>query len=363
VAVCSGTNGASISHMNAGTCTIYANQVGNNDCNTAPQVSQTITVNKKPITVTADENQYKVYGEADPTFTYTTNVALVSGDAFSGALSRAAITNVGKYPLVQNTLALSSNYSLTYVSKDFTITAKPIRVIVEKGQTNVYGKTDPTSFKFTTDLPLVSGDNFTGNLSRVEGEDAGLYAIEQNTLALSTNYNLSYFGDDFEITKATPELSWTNPEDIYSGTALTGAQLNAAANIQGTYSYDPDFGTILSIGNNQELTVKFNPVDNLNYTIVNKSVFTNVLNINSISKMESMNLLIYPNPTNGIIQIRNELSSDANLIITDITGKLIIKSQLSKLNNQIDLSNIVNGLYLLIIQTENQTYTTKIIKE
>jgi hypothetical protein len=79
--------------------------------------------------------------------------------------------------------------------------------------------------------------------------------------------------------------------------------------------------------------------------------------------MESMNLLIYPNPTNGIIQIRNELSSDANLIITDITGKLIIKSQLSKLNNQIDLSNIVNGLYLLIIQTENQTYTTKIIKE
>ncbi|WP_394366658.1 MBG domain-containing protein, partial [Ancylomarina euxinus] len=39
-------------------------------------------ITQKAITVTADAGQTKVYGDADPTFTYTASSALESGDSF-----------------------------------------------------------------------------------------------------------------------------------------------------------------------------------------------------------------------------------------------------------------------------------------
>ena len=73
-------------------------------------------ITPRPITVTAD-TQTKVYGDADPALTYQiTSGNIVGGDSFSGALSRAAGENVDDYTITQNTLALDSNYTITYIS-------------------------------------------------------------------------------------------------------------------------------------------------------------------------------------------------------------------------------------------------------
>ncbi len=64
----------------------------------------------------------KVYGAADPVLTYQiTSGDLVTGDSFSGSLSRGAGENVGSYPITQNTLALSGNYALTFTGDNLTI--------------------------------------------------------------------------------------------------------------------------------------------------------------------------------------------------------------------------------------------------
>lgn len=82
----------------------------------------TLTITARAITVTADD-QTKVYGEADPELTYTvTSGSLVEGDAFTGELEREAGENVGDYAITQGTLALSSNYELTFVPGTLTIT-------------------------------------------------------------------------------------------------------------------------------------------------------------------------------------------------------------------------------------------------
>ena len=39
--------------------------------------------------------------------------------------------------------------------------------------------------------------------------------------------------------KGTPVITWTNPADIAYGTPLTGIQLNATANVPGSFSYTP----------------------------------------------------------------------------------------------------------------------------
>ena len=74
-----------------------------------------LTITPRPITVTATALS-KVYGSSDPALAYTlTSGSLVNGNTLTGALQRTAGNNVGNYAINKNTLAASSNYTLTYV--------------------------------------------------------------------------------------------------------------------------------------------------------------------------------------------------------------------------------------------------------
>ena len=116
-------SGSTVNIMSAGSCTITASQAGNGNYNAATPVSQTLTVNTKALTITADA-QSKVYGTADPALTYTiTSGALVGSDTLTGALVRDSGENVGSYAINQGTLAASSNYVLTYAPANLAISA------------------------------------------------------------------------------------------------------------------------------------------------------------------------------------------------------------------------------------------------
>jgi len=83
-----------------------------------PVVASTVTAKALSVTAVA---KTKIYGEADPALTYTSD-GLVNGDALSGSLSRAAGTAVGTYAISQGTLA-NSNYDISFTGANFTITA------------------------------------------------------------------------------------------------------------------------------------------------------------------------------------------------------------------------------------------------
>lgn len=72
-------------------------------------------------------------------------------------------------------------------------------------------------------------------------------------------------------TVATPVISWQNPANVAAGTALSGTQLNATANVPGTFSYSPSAGTVLSAGT-QTLTAIFTPTDTTSYTTAKATV-------------------------------------------------------------------------------------------
>ena len=56
-------------------------------------------------------------------------------------------------------------------------------------------------------------------------------------------------------------LQWDSPEDIVFRTPLSSVQLDAQANVPGTFSYVPPAGILLSAGQNQTLRVTFTPTD------------------------------------------------------------------------------------------------------
>lgn len=51
---------------------------------------------------------------------------------------------MGTYAITQGTLSGGNNYSITFVSADFTITAKPITVTADSVQTKVFGVQIPS---------------------------------------------------------------------------------------------------------------------------------------------------------------------------------------------------------------------------
>ena len=59
-------------------------------------------------------------------------------------------------------------------------------------------------------------------------------------------------------------ITWANPGSISYGTALSTAQLNATANVAGTFTYTPASGTVLPVGTHT-LSVAFTPNDTVNY--------------------------------------------------------------------------------------------------
>lgn len=71
--------------------------------------------------------------------------------------------------------------------------------------------------------------------------------------------------------KVTPNISWSTPAPITYGTSLGATQLNATANVPGTFVYSPAAGTVLTAGT-QTLSVTFTPSDTTDYTTATASV-------------------------------------------------------------------------------------------
>jgi hypothetical protein len=160
----------------------------------------TITVAKKAVTVTAD-NKTKLYGEADPVWTATT-IGLVNGDNLDIQYKVSAASGLADRTITPSTSQTYPNYSITFTLGTLTTTARPVTVTAD-AVSKTYGDVDPALTYNVTTGSLAAGDSFTGVLTRVAGENVGLYAITQNTLALNSNYELTFVGASLEI-KARP---------------------------------------------------------------------------------------------------------------------------------------------------------------
>ena len=77
-----------------------------------------------------------------------------------------------------------------------------------------------------------------------------------NTIA----YKLANASVNVTVSKAQIDLSWSTPAALAYGTALSGEQLNATANVPGSFVFSPEVGTVLEMGTHT-LAATFTPTD------------------------------------------------------------------------------------------------------
>jgi IgA Peptidase M64/Secretion system C-terminal sorting domain len=131
-----------------------------------------------------------------------------------------------------------------------------------------------------------------------------------------------------------------------------------------------------------------NGIHTLTATVVDNSNFVKInshsLHINSVvwkinkttlgvdtyaSETKSI-FSLYPNPTDGMINLSLELDKSSDIVIdlTTIDGKIIQnyangKIDQGKFNNTINLENLQSGMYIVVFKIDGITYSKKIIKQ
>ena len=146
------------------------------------------------------------------------------------------------------------------------------------------------------------------------------------------------------------------------GTANTWSAISAGH----THSHAVDFNTdVWSTGRGLEgeLGIGSNIAFN---TLQAVGCPTTPLSTNEIKLFKAT---VYPNPTNGIVNLSYNLENDSTITlrVTNIQGQIVQENKIDKSNgsqtDSIDLSSVSNGMYFISITSANETYTAKVIKE
>ena len=161
------------------------------------------TIGLRPASVTPNAAG-KVYGDADPALSGTLT-GFLPADNVTATYSRAPGETVAGSPYaISASLApagVLANYDITYNTANFTIGLRPVTVAAD-AQVKVFGTPDPALTYQITSGSLAGSDTFSGALTRDPGEGVGVYAILQGTLALNSNYDLTFIGNNLTIAGA-----------------------------------------------------------------------------------------------------------------------------------------------------------------
>jgi hypothetical protein len=156
-------------------------------------------------------------------------------------------------------------------------TAQPLSVSVAvsggSGIPTPTGSVTLTSGSYTSTAATLGSGSATINVpagALAAGTDILTVSYTPETSS-STIYNSASGLNSVTLSPASPVLTWATPTPIVYGTALSAVQLNASANVPGTFAHNPDAGVVLDAGP-QTLSVTFTPTDTINYTAATTTV-------------------------------------------------------------------------------------------
>ncbi|HQW68306.1 MAG TPA: T9SS type A sorting domain-containing protein [Flavobacterium sp.] len=165
-----------------------------------------------------------------------------------------------------------------------------------------------------------------------------IMALKSNGTMWSAGLNESYdLGDGTNINRSNlvqimPQMNWSSIE--------AGNHLGSAINTEGElYTWG---GSAIT-----------------NPTQVGVNCLLSVKEENSINQ-----IIIYPNPTTGIVYFETETFGSYNYKISNTIGQVVKKfNNSNNYTTQIDISDLVEGVYFVTIENGVNTITKKIIKQ
>jgi filamentous hemagglutinin family protein len=207
-----------------------------------PALSATLDITARPITVTADALG-RTYGNANPVLSYSVGgLGLVNGDTLTGAQATTAglTSNVGNYAITQGSLAASSNYAVTYLGDNLTVTPAPLTVSGISAANKVYDQTNAATVNVAgaSYTGLIGGDVVTVSATGVFSDK---HVANGKTVTLTSSYSGAQAGNYTITDQATTTADITQKALSVSGITAdtrvydqgTGATVNTTGAVYG----------------------------------------------------------------------------------------------------------------------------------
>ncbi len=206
-------SGNTVTIVDAGTCTIYANQEGNENYTAAPQVGQVLTVGKAEQTISFDVLADKTYGDAAFDLSATTT----SGQEISYISSNTSIATISGSTITITGAGITSITAIQPGNGNYNAAAPVVQSLtVIKKVLTVSASAESKTYDGTTTATVSLSDN------RVSGDEIAV----TNSTAEFDNKNV---GTGKIVTVAEISFSGTDASNytLASATANTTADITA----------------------------------------------------------------------------------------------------------------------------------------
>ncbi len=257
----------------------------------------------------------------------------------------------------------------------------------EEGTLEYWTNTDSSTLLLTNELhenPTAYNEHFLQKICDGSNEPLGEMAIINNSENWIGNYPTGFFDAFAELNFLVKNV---NAFDLHIRIGYRGGSDNTKI-ISNNSITVPSFsdwtyiafetfteGFTIVEGNNTVAEVFENSLEskiihnnNLSYEGLVVDGFFMIDDLNSIYLLSSIDnksltdVLLYPNPVNDFLTIKLPYYTNAEASIYNILGKKIMNKSFSGVSNQIDISNLKSGIYLVNITSENSSVTKKVVK-
>jgi hypothetical protein len=361
-----------VSLTGLGLVTIKALQAGDSQYKAAASVEQSFTVNPALLTVAAT-NKSMTYGNALPalTFTYT---GFASGETDAVLTTPPAITttatansDAGNYPITLNG-GSAANYTLDLVNGILTINkadqtinigAIPNKIITDGAFGFVAGATSGLTLSYSITGPAT----LSGTTITLTGT-AGTVTLTA-TQAGNINFNPTSKAVSFEVidNRQTQSISFTAIPDQILETGQMSLSASASSGL--AIKFELIAGPATISGNVVSFTglgtVEIKASQSGNTTFRAAAPVVQSFDIVTITGLDepAVKSKIYPNPATDFLHLEID-AKDAKVSIMSLDGREVLF--VTRQTDTIDISTLVNGLYVVRVITPSTVTTYKIIK-
>jgi gliding motility-associated-like protein len=291
-------SGNTVTITGAGTVTIAANQAGNTDYSPAAQATQSFTIAKAALTVTA-ANDSRIYngtaytggnGVSYTGFVNGDNAASLTGSITYTGTSQGAV-NAGAYIITPAGLT-GSNYNMVYANGQLTITRATQQITFTAPASKNQGDPDFTlTATASSGLPVTLTSSNTQVIS-LNGNTARV-GIEGNAVITASQAGDNNYEPAQSVTQTIQVNAWATPVITAQGstTFCAGGTVILQSSVAPAYEWYRD-GVLLQGANSSSLTVN----ESGSYTV--KAIYA----VNAGITSAAVNVTVNPLPV-GDIQV------------------------------------------------------------
>jgi hypothetical protein len=274
----------------------------------------------------------------------TRNVSIVNGSGLGATTGSPGMSLLSH---TFNTGVVGGFNTQAIINTNFTPVASQTNTVTDfVGQAFIFVWIEVFSYLATAASP-----SFTDGLDSAPGGQFDLYSFDDGTNPLITEFVANLNSQYFDFIPTLSALAITETNNWYDLPNVTNGRSASS-----TLYNSPFINTYIPDANEPHVTLTDANVAFALTEILNPPL--SIYNPDNISTIK-----LEQNPiTNDIVILSNTSYNDANITVTDLTGKIVLNTKTNLSERTIIPLNISSGLYVLNINSANNfNYQTKLL--